>query len=32
MGAKLREKKKLPSEINFVDLNSEPKAFAINCS
>ena len=32
MGAKLREKRKLPSEINFVVLNFVPKAFAINYS
>ena len=28
MGAKFREKRKLPSEINFVVLNFVPKAFA----
>ena len=32
MGAKFREKRKLPSEINFVVLNFVPKAFAINYS
>ena len=32
MGAKFREKRKLPPEINFVDLNFVPKAFVINYS
>ena len=30
--AKFREKRKLPSEINFVVLNFMPKAFAVNYS
>ena len=30
MGSKFREKRKLPSEINFLVLNFVPKAFAIN--